>query len=140
MAQALRQQAFGNFALELTAKRASFPHSEHSFRVEDYHLVECPALVDHYKARVRVVGMLTKLHEERYFDNNAWKMSDAPRDYIETMLDGIVAFEFNIESIVAKSKLSQNRDKEDFESVKNKMKELNKDHLHDAMSTIKNMD
>ena len=140
MAQALRQQAFGNFALELTAKRASFPHGEHSFRVEDYHLVECPALVDHYKARVRVVGMLTKLHEERYFDNNAWKMSDAPRDYIETMLDGIVAFEFNIESIVAKSKLSQNRDKEDFESVKNKMKELNKDHLHDAMSTIKNMD
>ena len=84
--------------------------------------------------------MLTKFHEEKYSSNNAWKMSDAPKDYMEMMLDGIVAFEFNIDSIVAKSKLSQNRDKEDFESVKNKMKELNKDHLHDAMSTIKKMD
>jgi hypothetical protein len=42
----------GRFALELTAKRASFPHSEHSFRVVDYHLVECPALVDHYTSDI----------------------------------------------------------------------------------------
>jgi len=35
-------------ALELTTKRASFPHRDHSFRVVDYHLVECPDLVDHY--------------------------------------------------------------------------------------------
>ncbi len=36
--------------------------------------------------------MLTKFHEEKYSSNNAWKMSDAPKDYMEMMLDGIVAF------------------------------------------------
>lgn len=93
-----------------------------------------------HKARLRVVGMLTKFHEEKYSSNNAWKMSDAPKDYMEMMLDGIVAFEFKIESIVAKSKLSQNREKEDFDSVKNRMKELNKDHLYEAMNTIERVE
>ena len=93
-----------------------------------------------HKARLRVVGMLTKFHEEKYSSNNAWKMSDAPKDYMEMMLDGIVAFEFKIESIVAKSKLSQNREKEDYDSVKNRMKELNKDHLYEAMNTIERVE
>ena len=84
--------------------------------------------------------MLTKFHEEMHSSDNAWKMSDAPKDYMEMMLDGIVAFEFNIESILAKSKLSQNREKEDFDSVKNRMKELNKDHLYEAMTSIERVD
>jgi len=67
-------------------------------------------------------------------------MSDAPKDYMEMMLDGIVAFEFKIESIVAKSKLSQNREKEDFDSVKNRMKEIKKDHLYKAMNAIEKVD
>ena len=58
-----------------------------------------------------MLGILTKFHEEKYSSNNAWKMSDAPKDCIVMMLDGIVAFEFKIESIVARSKLSQNWDR-----------------------------
>ena len=87
-----------------------------------------------------MLGILTKFHEEKYSSNNAWKMSDAPKDYMEMMLDGIVAFEFKIESIVAKSKLSQNREKEDFDSVKNRMKEIKEDHLYEAMNAIEKVD
>lgn len=88
-------------------------------------------------AKRRVVGTLTKLYERMYFGDAEWKMSDAPKDYMEQMLDNIVAFEFDVKTITAKSKLSQNRDIEDYNSVKIVMRENNKKHLFDAMNNIK---
>ena len=47
----------------------------------------------------------------------AWRMADAPRDYMESTLNAIVAFRIVITGIAAKSKLSQNREAADHAGV-----------------------
>lgn len=46
-----------------------------------------------------------------------WQVSDAPADYIETMLKAIVGIEIELTSLVGKYKLSQNRPAADREGV-----------------------
>ena len=89
------------------------------------------------KTKLAVVGQLTTVLEQQYSGDEPWKLSDAPRDYMEAMLDNIVAFTFEVETIVAKSKLSQNREPEDFESVKASMEENGMVHLANAMEVTK---
>ena len=44
-------------------------------------------------------------------------MADAPADYMATMLAAIVAFRITVTGVVAKAKLSQNRDEADHAAV-----------------------
>jgi transcriptional regulator len=60
------------------------------------------------------VGLLTRHHERRLNGPKAWRMADAPADYMEQMLANIVAFRIDVQRILAKSKLSQNRDALDY--------------------------
>jgi transcriptional regulator len=60
------------------------------------------------------VGLLTRLHERRLNGATAWRMADAPADYMETMLGAIVAFRITPTRTLAKSKLSQNRERRDY--------------------------
>jgi transcriptional regulator len=46
-----------------------------------------------------------------------WAVTDAPKDYIETMLANIVGIELLIEKIEAKWKISQNRPARDRQGV-----------------------
>ncbi|MEQ8824015.1 MAG: FMN-binding negative transcriptional regulator [Filomicrobium sp.] len=66
------------------------------------------------RAKRAAVGRLTKDHEHRLNGENAWRMADAPPDFMQQMLDGIVAFEISITRTLAKSKLSQNREDRDY--------------------------
>lgn len=58
-----------------------------------------------------IVSELTDYHEQN--QNIPWKVSDAPTDYIETQLNGIVGITLNISKIEAKAKLNQNRSSAD---------------------------
>lgn len=69
------------------------------------------------KAKRAVVGRLTRDHETRMNGDAAWRMADAPRDYMEGMLAAIVAFRIDITGIAAKAKLSQNREAVDHAGV-----------------------
>lgn len=69
------------------------------------------------KTKRAVVGRMTKYFETHTNGDQAWRMADAPRDYIQAMLDNIVAFEIKAQKTFAKSKLSQNKDDRDLESV-----------------------
>lgn len=69
------------------------------------------------KSRRAAVGLLTRLHERRVNGDAGWRMADAPRDYMEGMLAGIVAFRIQPERVLAKSKLSQNRSAADHRAV-----------------------
>jgi transcriptional regulator len=60
------------------------------------------------------VGLLTRHHERQLNGSNAWRMADAPTDYMEKMLDGIVAFRLTTVKVIAKAKLSQNRELRDY--------------------------
>ncbi len=60
-----------------------------------------------------VVGRLTRTHEASAEGEKAWRMADAPPDYIAAMLEAIVGIEIAFTRIAAKSKLSQNREMRD---------------------------
>jgi transcriptional regulator len=64
-------------------------------------------------AKRAAVGLLTRIHERRVNGDGAWRMADAPADYMEQMLANIVAFRIRVQRTLAKSKLSQNRDARD---------------------------
>lgn len=66
------------------------------------------------QAKRAAVGLLTRIHERRVNGKAAWRMADAPPDYMEQMLGGIVAFRIDITRTLAKSKLSQNREERDY--------------------------
>lgn len=66
------------------------------------------------QAKRAVVGQLTRTHERRVNGRNAWRMADAPSDYMQEMLGNIVAFRIAARKTLAKSKLSQNRDERDY--------------------------
>ncbi|MFM2109617.1 MAG: hypothetical protein RLZZ372_541 [Pseudomonadota bacterium] len=57
--------------------------------------------------KLRTVEMLTNMMEAKRAE--PWSVNDAPSAYIERMLAGIVALEFTVGEIVAKTKASQNR-------------------------------
>ena len=62
------------------------------------------------------VTALSNTHESRRPE--PWTVNDAPENYIETMLRGIVGFELTIETLEGKYKLSQNRDTADRAGVR----------------------
>ncbi|MTH66713.1 FMN-binding negative transcriptional regulator [Paracoccus shanxieyensis] len=59
------------------------------------------------------VGLLTRDHERKLNGKAAWRMADAPADYMTDMLGAIVAFRIAVTKVAAKSKLSQNREPRD---------------------------
>lgn len=59
----------------------------------------------------RNVRDLTELHEARFAQ--PWSVDDAPADYVQGMLKGIVGIEIPIARLEGKWKLSQNRPPED---------------------------
>jgi transcriptional regulator len=88
------------------------------------------------KSKLAAVGMLTKLHETRTNGSSGWKMSDAPKDYMATMIDGIVAFKVQIDRVLGKSKLSQNREPKDFEQVVKALQETGEARLATRMEKM----
>ncbi len=59
----------------------------------------------------RLVTRLTERHEAKRAQ--PWAVSDAPADYIATMLKGILGFRLPVDRLQGKWKMSQNRDAED---------------------------
>jgi len=59
----------------------------------------------------RNVRALTELHESRFAE--PWSVDDAPADYVQGLLKGIVGIEIQIARLEGKWKLSQNRPPED---------------------------
>lgn len=60
---------------------------------------------------LQLVTELTNTHERT--QQLPWKVSDAPQDYLERMLEMIVGIEMPVEKLVGKWKVSQNRSDSD---------------------------
>ena len=67
------------------------------------------------EAKRRIVRALTDRFEAG--EAKPWSIDDAPADYIEAMLGGIVGLSLSIESVEAQFKLSQNRTEDDRSGV-----------------------
>lgn len=95
------------------------------------------AFRDDKKTKLSVVGRMTKHFETLVNGKTAWKMADAPREYLEAMLDHIIAIELSVDSIIGKSKVSQNREVADFDSVLDEMSKNGKHELAGRMKRFK---
>ncbi|MBN8291554.1 FMN-binding negative transcriptional regulator [Rhodobacter sp. NTK016B] len=69
------------------------------------------------KDKRRAVALLTARHEKETNGDAAWKMGDAPADFLAGLLDQIVAFRIAVTRVEAKSKLNQNRSAADIGGV-----------------------
>lgn len=84
-------------------------------------------------AKRRIVSLLTNRHEKALNGEGAWKMGDAPADYLEDMTGKIVALEISIERVEAKSKLNQNHPGENRRAVADEFAARGQDELAAAM-------
>ncbi|MET0657542.1 MAG: FMN-binding negative transcriptional regulator [Steroidobacteraceae bacterium] len=70
-----------------------------------------PVVIHDKEWLLQHVNQLTDLHEADRA--RPWKVADAPADYIERMITGIVGIEIPISKLVGKWKVSQNRSEAD---------------------------
>ena len=71
------------------------------------HAYGLPCAIEDSGWLIRHVRELSDLHESK--QAVPWSVSDAPRDYIDTMVKAIVGIEIPIATLVGKWKISQNR-------------------------------
>ena len=81
-----------------------------------------------------VVTRLTNYHESSFPE--PWKVSDAPKKYIDSQLKSIVGFEMPIERIEGKWKMSQDRPLEDREGAIRGLRELGEPSANEAAAEI----
>ncbi|GIK96541.1 MAG: transcriptional regulator [Alphaproteobacteria bacterium] len=89
------------------------------------------------KAKRAAVGLLTRMHERRVNGAHAWRMADAPADYMERMLGSIVAFRIEVRRTLAKSKLSQNREERDYRGAIAGLRATGHERLADRMASLR---
>ena len=87
------------------------------------------------RSKRAAVGLLTSGQERRLNGEHGWRMADAPAEYMETMLAGIVAFRITVHRTVAKSKLSQNREARDLRGAIDGLMATGNAPLSDRMRT-----
>lgn len=85
------------------------------------------------RSRLAATGYLTKQIEGDLHGDEAWRMADAPLDYIMDQIEEITAFDVTITKILAKSKLSQDDSKEEIETVIKNLKKRHEDGTADSM-------
>jgi transcriptional regulator len=86
------------------------------------------------RSKRAAVGRLTRDHERPLHGDRAWRMADAPADYMTQMLAAIVAFRITVRRVLAKSKLSQNREPRDYRGTVEGLRASGNDALADRMA------
>ncbi|SDB92205.1 FMN-binding negative transcriptional regulator [Paraburkholderia lycopersici] len=89
------------------------------------------AILDDERYVRGVIARLTRTHEAS--QPTPWKMSDAPKDYIDAMVKEIVGVEIEITQLVGKSKLSQNKEERDIRGAGEALKLRGDSPIGDAM-------
>jgi transcriptional regulator len=84
----------------------------------NYVTVHAHGTLDFFEDPTSLLSLVTSLTDRHEADRpDPWKVSDAPPDYIQTMLKGIVGFRFLVSRLEGKWKISQNRTLEDRNGV-----------------------
>lgn len=78
-----------------------------------------------------VVARLTRRHEAA--EPHPWRMTDAPADYLDAMLQRIVGLEIEITRLEGKRKLGQNREGRDVQGAIDALRERGSMELASAM-------
>ena len=87
---------------------------------------------------LKLVSRLSERHEQGR--PQPWAVSDAPRDYIDSMLRAIVGFALPIRRLEGKWKLSQNRSSNDQASVRTGLATSNNPRDHELAARMNHTD
>ncbi|MFQ2350134.1 FMN-binding negative transcriptional regulator [Aeromonas dhakensis] len=79
----------------------------------------------------RLLANLTRHHEVG--EPTPWKMADAPRDYLEAMVQAVIGIEIEITGLVGKFKLGQNKEAADRLGAANTLQDRGQTALAQAM-------
>ncbi|MGV6852474.1 MAG: FMN-binding negative transcriptional regulator, partial [bacterium] len=77
--------------------------------------------------KLAFLNELTEQHEKQ--QPQAWKVSDAPEEYIQNMLGAIVGFEIKVDSMLGQWKVSQNKDQLTQQAVVKGLQEQNQEAM-----------
>ena len=87
------------------------------------------------KFLLKTVKELTSIFEKSKKKTD-WKMNDVSSEYMSSMLREIIGFEISVSKQIAKSKLSQNREKEDVQNVIKELKNNGYPFLSNSMNKL----
>ena len=110
-------------------------HHRHvpTWNYQAVHIAGTIAFQHDEKTKRAVVGRLTQRFERTMNGADAWRMADAPADYMGQMLGAIVAFRITVTDWLAKSKLSQNREERDYLGVVSDLRATGQDKMAERM-------
>tara|TARA_Y100001970_G_scaffold41961_1_gene52183 strand:+ start:856 stop:1479 length:624 start_codon:yes stop_codon:yes gene_type:complete len=97
------------------------------------HLYGKILFVNDEKLILNSVKILTELFEKNNYNKDDWKLNKVSSKFMSLMLKEIVGIKITISKQIAKSKLSQNRDDEDYINVSKKLKKLGYTFLSNSM-------
>ena len=89
------------------------------------------SLIEDEKALRGILAKLTRRHEAQ--QEKPWKMGDAPSDYIQEQLQQIVGVQIEIQNLIGKFKLSQNRSEQDIRNVASAYQQNGQSQLSELM-------
>ncbi|MGH8235254.1 MAG: FMN-binding negative transcriptional regulator [Rhodanobacteraceae bacterium] len=85
----------------------------------DYLIVEARGVLTVFDDHARLLDLLNRLTERNEAGReHRWHVSDAPEDYVRDEMRHIIGIELQVESLVGRYKLSQNRDRADQEGAR----------------------
>jgi transcriptional regulator len=96
-----------------------------TWNYEIVHAYGTPEFFDAPPRLLEVVSRLTDLHEQKRAE--PWKVTDAPADFVQAQLRGIVGIRMPITRLEGKRKMSQNRSEADRAGVVNGLLESGQD-------------
>lgn len=85
------------------------------------------------RSRLAATGFLTKQIERDLHGEEAWRMADAPLDYIMEQIEEITAFDVTITKVLAKSKIGQSDSEEEIVEVIENLENREEDGMAQSM-------
>ena len=106
-----------------------------TWNYQSVHLYGKISFNNNKKFLLKTVKELTSIFEKSKKKTD-WKMNDVSSEYMSSMLREIIGFEISVYKQIAKSKLSQNREKEDVQNVIKELKNNGYPFLSNSMNKL----
>ncbi len=85
---------------------------------------------------LKTVKQLTNVFENKSYKNNDWNINKVSPKFMKAMLDEIIGIKIIVSKKIAKSKLSQNREKEDRNNVYKELQNKGFEFLANSMKNL----
>ena len=88
------------------------------------------------KFLLKTLENLTKVFEKNNYNKGDWNINNVSSSFMTAMLNEIVGFRIVVSRTIAKSKLSQNREKEDINNVYKELKNNGFEYIANSMKKL----